>query len=322
MHISFEIQNFISLISIELGSIMIIDEGYNLQWNNFEANAASSLGSLRSNGELLDITLVSQDEAHHQAHKVVLAAASPFFRKLMSSMPHKHPFLYLSYVSSSDLELILDYIYKGETTVRQDNLDDFLEKARMLKIQGLLDTSSDDVENDVSEVEHELAPSQNDLPQAQAPLVNTPSLHELSKPTFENIPFRDESQESFENVKVEMEFKPELLALRSVHSDEATTTPLRTREKRKRLEGDRIDVSHLAKQEIAAKIESLIEVDGKNYACKICRNTKKHKGHMTYHIECHLEGLSYSCPTCGETFKSRIDLTTHKYKVHKGQRSS
>ena len=38
---------------------------------------------------------------------------------------------------SSELKLILDYVYKGETQVKQENLRAFLEKAASLNIEGL-----------------------------------------------------------------------------------------------------------------------------------------------------------------------------------------
>ena len=110
---------------------------FSLQWSDFQANVSSAFDSLRQGEELLDITLVSQDQVHHKAHKVVLAASSPFFRSLINKMPHQNPFLFLSGIMSSELQHILDYVYKGETQVKQEDLRAFLEKAAILNIEGL-----------------------------------------------------------------------------------------------------------------------------------------------------------------------------------------
>ena len=63
----------------------------NLKWNNFELNAAKSISSLRKESDFLDVILVSDDENEVEAHKVVLSACSPFFKKLLRGKNHPKP---------------------------------------------------------------------------------------------------------------------------------------------------------------------------------------------------------------------------------------
>ena len=51
--------------------------------------------------------------------------------------------LYLSDLSSQDLNTILDYIYLGEARIYQDGLENFLNLAQKLKLEGLQQSEDD-----------------------------------------------------------------------------------------------------------------------------------------------------------------------------------
>ena len=52
-----------------------------LKWNQFPANLTSSLAAMRAAGALTDAVLVTEEGSRHLAHRVVMAAASTFFRQ-------------------------------------------------------------------------------------------------------------------------------------------------------------------------------------------------------------------------------------------------
>ncbi len=66
-----------------------------LRWNDFEANVSSAFAELRNDSDFFDVTLASEDERQVRAHKVILAACSPFFRRVLKANPHDRPLLYL-----------------------------------------------------------------------------------------------------------------------------------------------------------------------------------------------------------------------------------
>merc|ERR1739838_41917 len=72
-----------------------------------------------------------------EAHKVVLSACSPMLKQLLWQTQHPHPLLYLGGVSSAELDLVMDYIYKGEVQIYQNRLDRFLEVAQQFRLGGL-----------------------------------------------------------------------------------------------------------------------------------------------------------------------------------------
>ena len=52
-----------------------------LKWNQFPGNLTSSLAAMRAAGALTDAVLVTEEGSRHLAHRVVMAAASTFFRQ-------------------------------------------------------------------------------------------------------------------------------------------------------------------------------------------------------------------------------------------------
>jgi len=111
-------------------------EKFCLRWNDFERNISSAFKDIRDEKEFFDITIACEDE-QLQAHKVILSACSPFFKKVLYRNHHQHPLLYLKGVSFKDMESVLNFMYHGEVNVAQDDLNSFLQVAEDLRVKGL-----------------------------------------------------------------------------------------------------------------------------------------------------------------------------------------
>ena len=124
-------------------------EKFCLKWNDFQPTVSRSLANFRKEEDLFDITLVSDDEIQLPAHKLVLSACSGFFKGIIKKNPHTKPLIYLCGVDSQNLGFILDYIYQGEVQIYQEQLDPFLNIAQKLKIEGLINTSNNDQQDEI-----------------------------------------------------------------------------------------------------------------------------------------------------------------------------
>ncbi|KAI4472233.1 hypothetical protein M0802_017029 [Mischocyttarus mexicanus] len=107
-----------------------------LKWNSFLNNIATSFESLWEEEGLVDVTLASDGQCL-TAHKVILSASSPFFKKVFQANPCQHPVIILQDVRFCELEALLIFIYKGEVNIEQDNLPALLKAAETLQIRGL-----------------------------------------------------------------------------------------------------------------------------------------------------------------------------------------
>ena len=108
-----------------------------LKWNDFQENVNTAFGRLREEKEFADVTLACEDGQQVEAHKVILAASSPFFNDLLKKNRHPHPLIYLKGTKFEDLLAIVDFLYYGEANVSQENLVPFLVLAEEFKLKGL-----------------------------------------------------------------------------------------------------------------------------------------------------------------------------------------
>ena len=123
-------------------------EKFCLKWNDFQQNVSKSFSQLRQQSGLFDVTLVSSDQQQVSAHRLVLSACSDFFKTIFHSNTHSHPLLYLDGVDTREINLMLDYIYRGEVQIYQENLDRFLEIAKKFNLDGLV--AEEEEEKDTS----------------------------------------------------------------------------------------------------------------------------------------------------------------------------
>ena len=100
-----------------------------------------------NDSDFADVTLACEDGQQVEAHKLVLASSSPFFQKLLGRNKHPHPLIYLRGVKSDDLLAIVDFLYRGEANVFQENLDSFLAVAEELQLKGLMGKMDEQVED-------------------------------------------------------------------------------------------------------------------------------------------------------------------------------
>ena len=120
-----------------------------VQWNDFKENVQSAFEHLRDDKKFSDVTLACEDGHQMEVHKVILAASSPLFEKILQRSKHPHPLIYLGGFKSEDMMAILDFIYFGEAKVYQEKLDSFIALAEELKLKGLTgQTSNGEVQNE------------------------------------------------------------------------------------------------------------------------------------------------------------------------------
>lgn len=99
---------------------------------------ANVLNNMLQCGSLVDVTIYC-DDGQVNAHKLVLAASSTYFRNLFSRMTNAfhYPIIVLREMPVNDLKSIIQYIYHGEVHVPIDRVDSFRRYADYLQIDGV-----------------------------------------------------------------------------------------------------------------------------------------------------------------------------------------
>ena len=251
-----------------------------LKWNDFQDNVSSAFGSLREDSDFTDVTLACGDGQQIEAHKVILAAQSPFFHGLFKRNKHPNQLVYMRGVSYENLRAIADFLYYGEANINQENLDSFLAIAEDLKLKGLM---NEDGGTGVKEEDEG----------------RTLELCQKSVPLLKESKYAKEK--SLTPAKKIAKLNQKALAIPS--SGDFTELEEQIKSMMKKSE------NHLPKRS-----------DGKGAGfasiCKVCG--KEGNGiDIKRHIESnHLEGISLPCDLCENIFRSRRKLVHHKLKQH------
>ncbi|XP_074111762.1 uncharacterized protein LOC141535638 isoform X6 [Cotesia typhae] len=116
---------------------------FSLRWNNYLKHITCAFDTLRTDEDLVDVTL-SCEGKRIRAHKMLLSACSTYFRDLFKENPCQHPVIIFRNVKFDDLAALVDFMYQGEVNVVQEQLASFLTTAELLAVQGLTDGTGKD----------------------------------------------------------------------------------------------------------------------------------------------------------------------------------
>jgi len=290
-------------------------DNFQLQWNQFEDNLATSFQALRNEGELYDVTLACDDD-QVEAHKMILSASSGFFKTILKRNPHAHPLLYLKGVKIQNLRSLLDFMYLGKANVAQDQVETFLKLGEELNVKGLVSNQQGEcdqtkfINGNVAKVEHNIE-TQGQLPKE----VQRKKILEIAEPknhldtTFDKTePKFDETFEKYEP-KLDETF------------DQTGYKLDKTFEKTEHQLDETFSNMNVSKSDLTDsndQAESLMERtmddDGQAvWQCSACNKVSRTRNNLKKHVEIHITGLSFSCKFCDKVWKTRNSLNTHMY---------
>lgn len=112
------------------------EKTFNLTWNNHLANLSGLFEGLYKSGSLTDATLACQG-GMLRAHRLVLAACSPYFERVFKEHYGEQPILILKGVPVEEMEYLLDFMYRGSIDVIEKHLPSLIKTATDLEIRGL-----------------------------------------------------------------------------------------------------------------------------------------------------------------------------------------
>ncbi len=117
---------------------MIPDECRLFSINNHASQAFQVMNELRQRQELCDIIICVDGHRFH-AHKVVLAGCSPYLRAMFTNgmLETEKNLVEIRGIESVTMELLLEFMYKGNVEITTDNVQLLLQGASMLNLISL-----------------------------------------------------------------------------------------------------------------------------------------------------------------------------------------
>jgi len=314
-------------------------EKFCLRWNDFETNISSAFRELRDDKDFFDVSLVC-DEDQISAHKVILGACSPFFRDVLRRNPHQHPLLYLKNIRFSDLKSVLSFMYHGEVSVAQEELNSFLSVAEDLQVKGLTQNKPENQsKKNHTKQQAILANKQShqhphfvENPKRINKVSDTP----LPAPCRPTLGEDDEIQE-VASVKSEPRDPPAQTVVLAAQDEYQAGDPPYSQHSQVLATEDHLDHQGDLYQEDdyqeyqyqdqqhdftdSTDVESLMAKmqDGTGHMCLICNKVSTMKYNLKKHIETiHLQEEPQDCTLCGRKFKNKNTLQNHMSLSHRG----
>ena len=304
------------------------DKFVNLVWSSFYTNVPKTFEDVRASQEFSDITLACDDEGLVEAHKMILASGSTFFQKLLSAgrfRSNPSPIIFLKGVKVWQLEAVMDFLYSGETRVRQGELNSFLELAQQLGIVGLMAGIADWLNESGSDKQSETHMISN--------ILHQPVNEDLNIPRFEKVHV-SESADNIENqtpeekeLKVEdsgtyledttykilkpngQKIAPICQQLNQINSDEFIIDDLENRNTK--------SVNEIISPSKPKTMRKKYYYE-KKYDCAQCESKFTHKKGFLVHRQSKHEGMKYDCDQCNKQFVQKGHLARHRKIRHKG----
>jgi len=331
-------------------------EKFCLRWNDFETNLSSAFRDLRADNDLFDVTLSCGTDTL-QAHKLVLSACSDMFRSMFrrsqAGSGQGHTILYLRGVHSVDMQAVLDFMYHGEVSVAQEELNSFLSVAEDLKVKGLTQKKSDNSppakvqefterkvieSNNTSYSNHEQKRTKPEYASQNPPA--PPKRPRPPKPSLP--PPEPEIQEIEEIVPVKTEPVPAPAYQQVATMDHMDTVEehavdtydgyagyeddgyqYQEQDGGQYTDGQVLDTSkgNDASVDLQDYITKVTNFEGTKFTCTLCGKQNNQKGNLMKHVESvHFpNSFSHQCKYCDQIFYAKNNLYVHVSKFHKNK---
>lgn len=302
----------------------MISQRFLLHWNNHQTNLLSELYQLLQTETFIDVTLAVEGQ-YLKAHKIVLAACSPYFQTLFISHSKKHLIVILKDITFADMKCLLDFMYRGEVTVNLDRLTEFLHVAESLCIKGLTKVNNDKPEK------LETSVSQNTLKQSPSILQSYTQQSEVQDITC------IKSQIIFDKYDDQNEFKynsdsNSVINSMSMTQDSASMVtndvppiiqmpklmPIQNILSNKLLPKS-IKYTKLIDDSQGSVRSFCIKENNNAYRCKICLRVYTHiRNFHRHYVRSHKNIIKvYQCPYCFKEYTRKGNMIFHVKIIHK-----
>ena len=271
---------------------------YCLKWNDFDTNLREHFWKLRDDQRLFDVTLATDDGQHLQAHKIILSAGSNFFNDIFQKRDQPIMLIYLKGINSIELGHVMDFMYKGEVSISQEELNQFIETGKELKIKGMSDVGELQGLGENYHMDSQYSKTE-DKDEVHEDVEN---IGEFTHPVEEISDSREYATDNMNSVK------ESTVNIELINQIEAMIDKTENYWKCKLC----------GKTEISkwkAKRHAEIHIEGYSHACHICSKTMSTRYNLQVHISS-IHSELFSCDLCGKLGMNKGAYRKHKLRNH------
>ena len=315
-------------------------EGSSFSFARFENHISETLDESFLFSRFTDVTLVSEDNKHFSAHKMVLCASSPVLSDILQNHPRQETFIYFREVENKVLQALIDYMYQGSVAISRHMLEDFMSFAQHMKVKGLSRSEgfNCNLEYDVEELLTDI--SENDIKDDKTRKDLNCQNEDSNKATQGDEPQETKNyHENLDEIKKDLEYViegPLKDSSANKIKDGGTKSDLhneldgQTKSVNNRIvlvekgksciklfRCDDCDREYKDRDGLNGHIKTIHE--GVRYKCQECDYLGKQRTNLNHHIRNVHEGITFPCNECGTKFSRPSELNSHVRIIHKGE---
>ncbi|KAK1889499.1 GDNF-inducible zinc finger protein 1 [Dissostichus eleginoides] len=244
-------------------------------------NILASLHQLRLQGQLSDVTVqvdYQGEVQEFQAHQVMLAASSGYFRDILLSQDATRDKVLLSNMHSNDFSKFLEFVYTGKVEVVRDKIGDVQATAQFLDCEDLSQICGEAMSAGILQKPTKKTESED---------VGKGDLHDAKKEKGTKGKKQPKRETSKRTSKAQFQCNK---CQRTFHYERSYLKHIST------YHGVKADVI---------------------YRCETCQQTFANRSNLKIHEKhVHSNERLFTCDSCGKTFKRKKDVVRHTRQVH------
>ena len=261
-------------------------EDFNFSWDTFSEHTNELISELYSTGRFADITLVTDDQIQFKAHRFVLSACSSVFRNILDGDSNQ-TCIYLRGIGQHEIQSLLQFMYLGEATFKQERMAEFLNVAKDLDIK---DIGQQQIDNGIFQVEEDKSEKVQDM-------ASNEFVHEGSVKKEKKVKIFSCSKCDYKATSLSSRQRHEM----AVHENVVFPCKL-------------CDFRTSRRDNLKTHVRSMH--DGVKYACTSCEYKASRYTNLASHIKLIHKGIRITCAECSKNFKKQISLRNHMKKKH------
>ena len=317
-------------------------ENFTLTWHNYSDHLLKALEEMMTSSAFADVTLVTDDKQQIRAHRNILSACSPVFKKILQldSGVNTNPIIYLRGIQHAEMESIMQFIYFGETRFYKERMSEILMVAKNLEIQELstAEMNNEMVSNEESNVNESSVvlnedtyqdPTQNFSEGDSNYIHQTNTSTQPSKPIIKNkaskknIKTKD-SKSSCNKCDKQLTGKGNLI--RHIHSPHEGVASNQC---------ENMDIAGVPPHALDEETQIVeiynatkgTEIDKQfsnksQFQCKQCDKSYYGSGGLSNHNKSVHEGVKYPCDQCDYQATQQSSLKTHIQSKYEGDKDA
>ena len=263
-------------------------------WKNQQDDIQVMFRNLYIEKSHADITLVCDDQVEVEAHKIVLVACSPFFRRVIQAT--EQSLIYLDGFTRNEMESMLEFMYLGEAEIAEERLEGTLKMFKDLEIRDDEDIVS--VENELKEESHEKNISEDEE-------IAIKSSTHITNDESEELDGEDDGGDDGVEGNTDRG-----------ENQEKISDPVNT--------GNGLACPHcpkLFRRGYNRKVHiERVHNKSRPWSCQFCQKTFATRSDLRQHLASHGLGKTLKCEQCGREFNNRDSASLHR-KQHSNQRT-